>query len=162
MLSRVGELTGGEILTRVDDSGQPLMLGQVRLATEIDVIEVGGVRLKKSRCEEQLSGALRPGVNACVYVFRHFWRTPLILGVKYTDTGEKYLASASWIRNSLLQFVVIWPIFSAIGCAVGGGIVFSVIGLTEFGVVLGILGGIGLAWFNAYRLWADYAEAKGD
>jgi hypothetical protein len=39
MLTRVGELTGGEMLTRthVDERGDTLVVNQVRLATEIDM-----------------------------------------------------------------------------------------------------------------------------
>jgi hypothetical protein len=162
LLQRVGDLTGGELIRQVDNYGNAKAIGQVRVATEISLIQIGNTFLKKSRCSDELFAYLQPGREACLYVFRHFHWVPVILGIKYTDDGTKHLASSTWIRGSILQYIVVWPFMAGIAGAVAGGMLFSLVGITEIGVGFGIFSAIGYSWWSAFRLWKDYARVKED
>jgi hypothetical protein len=163
-LDRVGDLTGGQIVTRVEEDqyGRKTATGSFRVATEIDVLQIGNSTLKKCRVEGNLFPFLEPGREACLYIFRHFHYVPCILGIKYKDDGSKHLASSKWIRGTMLQYIVVWPLMAGIGGAIAGGILFGIIGYGEIGGGLGLLGGVGYAWWSAVRLWQQYGQAKAD
>jgi len=163
-LERVGDMTGGQIVTRVeiDQQGRRTPTASFRVATEIDVVQIGNTTLKKSRVEGALFGNLIPGREACLYIFRHFHWTPCILGIKYKDDGSKHLASWAWIRNTMLQYIIVWPLMTCIAGVIVGAILGGIVGVDEYGAVLGLLAGIGYPWWSAVRLWKEYGQAKAD
>ena len=162
LLDEVGRLKGGETITQVDDYGRAKFIGQVKVATEIDVIRIGTAQLRKVRCEGVLYNELEPGRQACIYIYRHLWRTPVLLGVRYDGEKGKRMVSDAYYRGSLLQYALPLAFMYAIGCWILGMVVGGVIGMGQSSVppVLGLLSGLGLAWYSAFRFRADYQEAK--
>ena len=163
-LERVGDMTGGQIATVVEEDqyGRRRATGSFRVATEIDVVKIGNTTLKKCRVEGDLFPYLEPGREACLYIFRHFHWVPCILGIKYKDDGQKHLASWKWIRGTMLQYIVVWPLMTCIAGLIVGSILFSVTGHPEYGGMLGLLAGVGYPWWSAVRLWQEYGQAKAD
>ncbi len=164
LLGRVGNLRGGETISQVDEHGRTKFIGQVKVATEIDVITIGSTDLKKVRCEGVLYNELQPGRQACLYIYRHLWRTPVLLGIRYDGEQQKRMVSDAYYRGSLLQYALPLAFMYAIGCWILGMIVGMVIGMGQSSVppVLGLFGGLGLAWYSAYLFRADYQAARSD
>jgi len=162
LLSEVGSLKGGETIAQVDEHGRAKFIGQVKVATEIDIIRIGAAELKKVRCEGVLYNELEPGRKACLYVYRHLWRTPVLLGVRYDGEQQKHMVSDAYYRGSVLQYALPLAFMYAIGGWILGMIVGMVIGMGQSSVppVLGLFGGLGLAWYSAFRFRADYQEAN--
>ena len=160
MLERVGDMTGGEVVTQVDSQGNEKWVGSFRVATEIESIQIGQTVLKKPRCESELFQNLWPGREACLYVCRHGW-TPVLMGVKYAD-GRKHLISTSYLRGSILQLLTIFSLLYGLGGLIVGGIIGSFIGIDEYGVGLGGLVAVGWCWWSAFQFWKVYQEAKAD
>ena len=102
--------------------------------------------------------------KACIYVFRHFWRVPTILGVKYEDDNSKYMVSANYVRSSCLEYIVVWPLLMLIPGILVGMAIGKVIGARsgDLSPMLGVMGGIGLAWWNSVSIWKDYLAASAD
>lgn len=164
LLENVGRLRGGETITRVDERGRAKFVGQVKVATEIDAIRVGTVELRKVRCEGVLYNELEPGRNACLYVYRHLWRTPVLLGIRYDGEVQKRMASDAYYRGSLLQYALPLALLYAVGGWILGMVVGLVIGLGQSSIppVLGLVGGLGVAWHSAFRLRADFRAMRSD
>jgi hypothetical protein len=160
MLQRVGDLTGGQMITPVDEYGREKVVGQVRVATSLNVVQIGNTTLKKVRCEDDLFPHLQPGREACLYVFRLLW-TPVLLGIKYAD-GGKHLVTSSYVRGTILQLIVIWPFMWGIPGLIVGGMLGSAIGIPEALGGLGFVAGAGYAWWNAFKFWQDVGQAKAD
>ena len=164
LLGEVGRLKGGETITQVDENGRARFIGQVKVATEIDVIRIGTTELRKVRCEGVLYNELEPGRQACLYIYRHLWRTPVLLGVRYDGEPQKRMVSDAYRRGSMLQYALPLALLYAIGGWILGMVVGIVIGMGQSSVppVLGLFGGLGLAWYSAFRFRADYQAAKSD
>mgnify|MGYP000384955253 CR=1 FL=1 len=164
LLENVGRLQGGGTITQVDEQGRTKFIGQVKVATEIDAIRIGATQLKKVRCEGVLYNELEPGRNACLYIYRHLWRTPVLLGVRYDGEAQKRMVSDAYYRGSFLQYTLPLALMYAIGGWILGMIVGMVIGLGQSSVppVLGLFGGLGVAWYSAFRFRADYQAARTD
>ncbi len=160
MLERIGDMTGGELVTPVDDQGNKKWVGSFRVATEIDAIQIGKTLLKKPRCEDDLFQNLWPGREACLYVCRIGW-TPVLIGVKYAD-GAKHLITKKYLRGSVLQLLTVFSMMYGLGGLIGGGIIGSFIGIDEYGVALGGLAAVGWCWWSAYQFWMAYQQAKAD
>ena len=160
LLERVGNMTGGEFVTPVDDRGNEKWIGSFRVATGIDAIQIGKTLLKKPRCEEDLAQNLSPGREACLYICR-IGLTPVLLGVKYAD-GAKHLITKSYLRGSILQLLTVFSLMYGIGGLIAGGIIGSLIGIDEYGVGIGGLAAVGWCWWSAYQFWTAYQEAKAD
>jgi hypothetical protein len=162
-LERVGNLTGGDLVSPVDSQGNKQWVGSYRSASEIDAIQIGSTVLKKPRCEDALFSNLRPGHEASLYVYRHF-RTPVLLGVQYTD-GTSHLISSSYLRGTMLQFAVVLAFMYGIGGLIAGGILGSILLPGDLPAVVALLGGMaagGWCWYQAYQIRKDYGEAKAD
>jgi hypothetical protein len=155
-LERVGDLTGGGMIVPTDEEGREKLIGRVRVATELSAIQIGGKVIKKPRCEDDLFEHLHPGREACIYIFRHMHWTPVLLGIKYSD-GSKHLITSSYLRGTILQYIVMWPFMTGIPGAFLGGVLFSVFGNTaaSVGGGLGLVAGIGYAWWSAFRVWKE-------
>lgn len=164
LLENVGRLKGGETITQVDEHGRARFIGKVKVATEIDSIRIGSAELRSVRCEGVLYNELEPGRNACLYIYRHLWRTPVLLGVRYDGEVQKRMISDAYYRGSLLQYALPLALLYAVGGWILGMIVGIVIGMGQSSVppVLGLFGGLGLAWYSAFRLRTDYQVAKSD
>jgi hypothetical protein len=163
-LDRVGDMTGGEIVTQVeiDQLGRRTPKFSFRVATEIDVVKIGNTSLKKCRVEGNLFPFLEPGREACLYIFRHFHRVPCILGIRYKDDGSKHLASSKWVRGTMLQYIVVWPLLTCIAGMIVGSIIGGIIGIDEYLGPVGLLVGLAYPWWSAVRIWQDYGQAKAD
>lgn len=164
LLGHVGRLKGGETITRVDEQGRARFIGQVKVATEIDVVRIGTVELRKVRCEGVLYNELDPGRLACLYVYRHLWRTPVLLGIRYDGEARKRTISDAYYRGSLLQYALPLALLYAVAGWILGMVVGIVIGLGQSSVppVLGLFGGLALGWYSAFRFRADYQAVRGD
>src|SRR5262245_291201 len=100
VLRQVGSLKGGKLVASVVQYGRANCVAAFRVSTGVDAIQIGDTLLKKPLCEDDLYANLQTGREACIYVYRHFVRTPVILGIKYKDDGAKYLISSKYFRGS--------------------------------------------------------------
>ncbi|MBT8091347.1 MAG: hypothetical protein KJO01_14165 [Gammaproteobacteria bacterium] len=160
----VGNLTGGELRTQVDQHGNQRFVGSFRTATQLDALQVGDTTLLNARLPGNIYDALATGRTACVYVFRTLLRKALILGVKYEDTGDKHLIGHSYYRGTLLQLATVHTLLNAIGCWILGMIVGAIIGLGQSAVppLLGLVGGWAASWWQAYCFYTDFRRAQAD
>ena len=158
----VGNLTGGDIHTQVDHAGRARFVGSFRTAIELDALQIGDTTLLKGRLSGDVYNALETGRQACVFIFRTLLRKPLILGVKYDDTGEKQLIGHSYYRGTLIQFATVHTLLNAIGCWILGMIIGGIIGLGQSAVppLLGLVGGWAASWWQAYRFYVDFQAAQ--
>ena len=161
LLERVGDLTGGELMMPTDRDGNQYVVGSYRAASVLDVVQIGGVVLKKPMCEGALAEKLVPGRQACLYVWRN-GKKPVLVGVSYG--AEKYLISKSYLRGSILQMVTIFAFMYGLGGMFLGGMVGAMLGLPESLMgSLAMLGGAGLGlmwWYRAWQFWQDYNQAR--
>ncbi len=160
LLERVGDLTGGELMMPTDKDGNQYVIGSYRAASVLDVVQIGGVVLKKPMCEGDLAQKLVPGRQACIYVWRN-GKKPVLVGVSYG--AEKYLISKSYLRGSILQMVTIFAFMYGLGGMFAGGLIGGMLLPEAMVVVLALLGGAGFGlmwWYRAYQFWKDYNEAK--
>lgn len=160
----VGNLSGGEIRTQVDQYGRQKFVGSYRTAVVLDALQVGDTTLLNARCPGDVYNALETGRSACVYVYRSLLRKALLLGVKYEDTGEKQLVGHSYYRGTLIQLATVHTLLNTLGCWILGMIVGIIIGLGQSAVppLLGLLGGWGASWYMAYQFYTDFQSAKAD
>jgi hypothetical protein len=130
---------------------------------EVDVIRVGSTTLRKARCMQQIFEHLHPGREVTLYLYRHLFYKPVILGVKYTDTGEKTLLTPGVVRDSLIQIVVLLGLGFIFGTLMVGGLIVGLLGGNpeSFGGVLALIG-LGIALWLAVRFRLDYQAAKAD
>jgi hypothetical protein len=163
-IKMVGDLTGGELRTQVDEYGRQRFVGSYRSASVLDALQIGDTTLLKSRCQADVYNALEPGKRVCVYVFRTLFRVPVLLGVRDDKSGEKVMISRAYYRGSLLQLVFVHAMLNSIGCWIAGMIVGIVIGLGQSAVppLLGFLAGLGASWWMAYQFRQDYHQAIAD
>ena len=162
LLERVGDLTGGQIMRPTDSEGNQYVIGSYRAASVLDVVEIGGVVLKKPMCEDSLAQKLVPGRQACLYVWRNGKR-PVLVGVSYGP--EKYLITKSYLRGSILQMVTIFAFMYGLGGMFAGGLVGAMILPESLVGVVALLGGAGLGlmwWYRAWQFWQAYGQAKAD
>lgn len=160
----VGNLTGGEMHTPVDQYGRQQFVGSFRTAVELDALQIGDVSLTKVRCQGGLYNELEKGREACVYIFRTLLKKSLLLGIKYSDSGEKHVIDQSYHRGTILQFVTVLALLNSIGGLIVGGILGGIVGLGQSAVppMLGFLCGAGVSWWTAYQFHQDYKQAKAD
>ena len=158
----VGNLTGGELRTQVDEYGRQRFVGSYRAASVLDALQVGETTVMKSRCAPEIYNELVTGRQVCAYIFRTLFRSALLLGVQDQSTGEKTLIGYSYYRGTLLQLVFVHAFVNAVGCWIGGMIVGIVIGMGQSAVppVLGLLAGLGATWWMAWRFREDYLAAR--
>ena len=152
-LNRIGALTGGGMITT--NNG----VGNVRVASEITVLEIGDKMLRQVRCTEDMYDLLDPNREACVFIFRHFFYKPVLLGVKYDD-GRKYTITLAQTIASILSYILIFPLLAVVsGFMIGlmggkeGGFIA---GLGVTWIVVGVLG----SWAQAALLLVSYVIMK--
>lgn len=153
VMTRIGSREGDMIVNASNRSA----VGNVRVAGKISVIEIGGTTLRDVGCNTDLYDLLDTDRDAILFVHYHYWRKPMILGVKYLDDGKKYLMRAGTMIASVLAYLIFYPIFAIIAgvfvAAMGGSVMNTVGGLV-------VLTGIGLAIANAFLLSKVYVKAK--
>jgi hypothetical protein len=131
----------------------PLVGGRVDL-------RIGDKQLRKARCSAETHDMIMPDRDICLYVYRHLFYKPFILGMRFQDTGEKQLSPASHYRNSCLQLFVLYGFGWILGSIVVGGVLFSVLGLNpESAGGVFALAGFCVSTYLAVRLWLDYKVA---
>jgi len=120
------------------------------------VIEIGDTTLRDVGCNMDVHHLLDLNREAILYVHYHYWRKPVILGVKYLDNDKKYLMRTGTVIASVIAYLIFYPLFALIaGVFVGAmGGVMSVVG------TLIALAGLGLAIANAFILAKVYVQAK--
>ncbi|MES2463161.1 MAG: hypothetical protein V4671_21465 [Armatimonadota bacterium] len=151
-LKRVGGLGGGGVIT--NSSG-----GYVNVAHEISILEVGDTMLRKVRCTSDLFDLLDPGRDGCIYIFRHFFYKPILIGVKYDD-GKKYTITVGQMIANVLSYLLIFPLLVLVS-----GFCIGMMGGKEGGFIAGlgvawIAGGILLSWLQALLLFIAYLAMK--
>jgi hypothetical protein len=133
-------------------SGAGFSYGRVRIGTKV----LKGVRDEDFGLEKHLNE------EVCLYLFNIFL-TPCLIGYKVTATGEKDLVDWEFIRNSSLQFAVIYALVYLFGTYLAVGFLWhfvaggqsSVPGYAAFTMV-------GLIWLHALLLPVAFARAKLD
>lgn len=155
VLKRVGSKEG-DMYVNAGNSA----VGTVRVAGKVSVIEIGDVTLRDVGCNADIYDLLDPGRNAILFVHYHYWRKPVVLGVKYLDDGKKYLMGFGTLFASVLSYLIFYPIFAVIaGFMVGlmGGKDGGFMGM--LGILI-IIAGIGAAIVNAVLLVKVFLKAK--
>ena len=156
ILKRVGSLDGGGYIT----SGGAV--GNVRVTGKITVIEVGDKVLRNVPCNSDLYDLLDPGENVCLYIFRHFFHKPVVIGVKYLSDGRKYTLTFGQAIASVLAYILIFPMIIVVT-----GFCIGLMGGKEGGF-LGTLGvawiilGTAASWLCSVWLLVSYFRMKAD
>jgi len=90
---------------------EPEFLKQFGQGLTIDTIRIGNKTLRKVKIFSETALFLKPDEKreVCLYVF-YLLFTPNILGMKYTDTGDKHLVPGSFILGSFIRYAVICSI----------------------------------------------------
>lgn len=148
MLKRVGSHES----TTITSGGA---VGNVQVAGDVSVVQIGDTVLRKPRCTSDLFDLLDPGREACLYVFPHFFYYPVIIGVKYADDGSKYTITFGQLVANVASYLLMWPLLFVVG-AFMFGILLPAVGF------LILFGGIGLAWLSALMLVLDFSRMKAD
>lgn len=160
-LTRIGPWRGGMLVEEDRRTGR--QAAKARIRGEIDGLTIGGVTLKRPACTEGLFPRLEAGREVSLYVYRHLFHKDYIIGVKYADDGARHVMPDNEVRGTILQYVFVWPLLLGIAGLIVGSIVGLV--LRFMGDVLPplfMLGGVGLAWWSAYRFRQDLALARAD
>src|SRR5262245_38122044 len=108
----------------------------------IDTIRIGSTTLRKSKCMPEISQMLLPGREVSLYIYRHLFYKPVILGVKYADTGVKTLITPQIVRGTLIQIVILLGLGLTFGTLFVGGMIVGMLGMNpeSFGGVLALIG----------------------
>lgn len=135
------------ILKRVGGKDSDMIVGgNVRVSGLISVIEIGDTVLRRVGCSRDIYDLLDPGEEAILYVHWHFFRTPVVLGVKYPATGRKFTMGVMGLVAGAVKYLVITPMLILIGGVVSTMFLGNVLG------ALLILAGLGLCLYNAGTL----------
>lgn len=129
----------------------------------IDVVQIGGTTLRKMKTMPAVWEMLVPGREATLYIYRHLFFRPMLLGMKYPDTGVKQLITPAECRGSCIQLMVIWGLGWTFGAVLVGGIITSTLGFNpeSSGGVFALIG-FATAVYLTVRFWLDYQAAKAD
>ena len=161
LLKHVGNWSGGMLVEEDTRTGKKS--AKARIRGEIDSVDSGDTTLKKPACTEGVFPSLEAGRQAVLYVYKHFFVKNYIIGVKYTDDGTKHLMPNNEVRNTVLQYLIVWPLLLAIPGLLVGALVGRLFGSAgDFLPPVGLLATTVLAWWSAYRLRADVAQARAD
>lgn len=134
--------------------------GMVKVATTIAHLEIGDTVLKKIRvCMDEVVDYIRKGDRACIYAFGHLWKTKIIIGVK-SETGPSWVMSRGRFIVTMILYFTLWPFLVSLAAGLICGIVTLPFG--GVGLFAGILYGVGISWFSAYRLFKTYREMQAD
>jgi hypothetical protein len=130
---------------------------------KVAVMRIGNTTLKSSRITPEVWEMLLPDRELTLYVYRHLFYRPFILGMKYADTGVKELVTATYCRNSCLQLAVMGGLGWTFGVLALGGLLSGMVGINpeSVGGVFATVG-FGIAMYLTVRLWLDYQAAKAD
>jgi hypothetical protein len=152
VMTRIGAREGDMIVNSSNNSA----VGNVRVAGKISVVQIGDVTLRNVGCNTDIYDLLDINRDAILFVHYHYWRKPIILGVKYLDDGKKYLMGFGIMFASVLAYLIFYPIFAVIAGALIGamGGIMGVVG------TIIVIGGIGLAIANAFIMSKVWMKAK--
>jgi len=130
---------------------------------QIAVLRIGNTTLKGSRISHEVWEMLLPDREMTLYVYRHLFYKPFILGMKYTDTGVKELIPSIYCRNSCIQLAVKGGLGWTFGTLIVGGFLAGIVGINpeSVGGVLALIG-FGTAMYLTVRFWLDYQAAAAD
>src|SRR5262249_9469312 len=130
---------------------------------DIALIRIGSTTLRKVRCMPEIGQMLLPDREMTLYIYRHMFYKPVILGLKYADTGAKQLLSPATVRGSLIQIVILLGLGFIVGALIVGGMIVGMLGMNPetFGGVFALIG-FGAAIYLAVRFWLDMQAAQAD
>lgn len=151
ILKRIGAKEGDMIVSSNANSS----VGHVRVSGTVSVIEIGDTMLRNVGCTRDIYDLLDVGEEAILYVHYHFFRKPVILGVKYPASGRKFVIPFISVFASAVLQVIMYPIFFLIG-----GLV-STMFLGNFLGMLIVIGGLGLSLYNVATLVMGYISLAG-
>lgn len=156
ILSRVGSLDGGGWIS----SGNAV--GNVRVTGKISIIEIGDKTFRNVPCSSDLYDLLDPGQEACLYIFRHFFVKPVVIGVKYPVSGKKYTLTFGQALASVLAYILLFPLtigFTGMCIGLMGGKEGGLLGMLG---IAWVVGGIGLSWLCSVWLLINYVRMRAD
>lgn len=148
LLKRVGSKEGDMI---VNSSGNSAV-GNVRVSGKVSMIEIGDTMLRDVGCTRDIYDLLEPGREAVLYVHRHFFGKPIIIGIKYLDDDKTYMIRFGSLVAATLSYLLIYPLLVLVG-----GFMIGLMGGKDGGfmstlAILVIVGGLGLCVFTAGML----------
>lgn len=148
LLKRVGSKEGDMI---VNSSGNSAV-GNVRVSGKVSMIEIGDTMLRDVGCTRDIYDLLEPGREAVLYVHRHFFGKPIIIGIKYLDDNRTYMIRFGSLVAATLSYLLIYPLLVLVG-----GFMIGLMGGKDGGfmstlAILVIVGGLGLCVFTAAML----------
>jgi hypothetical protein len=157
VLTRVGSKEGDMI---VNSSGNSAV-GNVRVSGKVSVIEIGKVTLRDVGCTNDIYDLMDPGRDVTLYVHRHFFNKPIVIGIKHMDSGRVYMMRFGTLIASALSYVLIYPLLILAGAFLIGMMGGKDGGIMSTLAVLFIVGGFGLCAWTAGMLVKNYFVWRG-
>ena len=158
LLKRVGSKAGDMI---VNSSGGSAF-GNVRVSGTVSLIEIGDTLLRDVGCTRDLYDLLEPGREAVLYVHRHFFGKPIVIGVKYPDANRTVMIGFGSLVAATLSYLLVYPLLVLVGGFMIGMMGGKGGGFMSTLAVLVIVGGLGFCAFNAGMLvknWVGWRAA---
>lgn len=125
-------------------------MSNVRVSGKVSVIEIGDTMLRNVGCTNDIFDLLDLGRDACLFV-HYKWKTPIILGVKYSDGDKKYLIGLGTIFASIFSSLF-FPVLI-------GGFLGLILTPGPIGILI-FLAIVGLPAWNVVKLLKVYSEAN--
>lgn len=158
LLKRVGSKENDMI---VNSSGNSAV-GNVRVSGKVSMIEIGDTMLRDVGCTRDIYDLLEPGREAVLYVHRHFFGKPIIIGIKYLSDNRTYMIRFGSLVAATLSYLLIYPLL-----VLAGGFMIGLMGGKDGGfmsvlAILVIIGGLGLCAVTAGMLvknWFSWRTA---
>jgi len=158
LLKRVGSKENDMIVNSRGNSA----VGNVRVSGKVSLIEIGDTLLRDVGCTRDIYDLLEPGREAVLYVHRHFFGKPIIIGIKYLDDNRTYMIRFGSLVAATLSYLLIYPLLVLVG-----GFMIGLMGGKDGGLmstlaILVIIGGLGFCVFTAGMLvknWFSWRTA---
>ena len=139
----------------VNSSGNSAV-GNVRVSGKISIIQIGDVTLRDVGCTNDLYDLMDPGRDVTLYVHRHFFNKPVVIGIRHMDTGKTYMMRMGTLLASAASYLLIHPLLFVVA-----GFMLGLMGGKDGGLMstlgmLVIIGGLGLCVYTAAMLLKNY------
>lgn len=156
ILRRVGRKDGDMIVNANANSA----VGNVRVGGKISIIEVGDTTLRDVGCNNDIYDLMDVGRDVTLYVHNHFFRKPIVIGIKHMDTGRTTMMRMGSLIANAMSYLLIYPLlFVVAGFAIGlmGGKDGGFMGMLGIGVVFA---GFALSVLMAVMLVKTYVVSR--
>lgn len=157
---------GGFIRTTTEYTDGTTETSSTKNRMVFPLIHIGDVTLKNSLvANDQLGSEVATNANVgehvCLFVYGHLLRRKGIIGLQCAD-GRLYSMPSKGYYTGLFWYLVFSPFFVGLAGAFIGMLVGSIGGKkgTAFGLLCGVLYGVGISWFSAYRFHKAFQEVK--